>query len=228
MNEVKNNSTQFQIVNINPEPIGVFTLPKEKHLSYKKILWTIWNESPREMFQKYTDNKEHLCSGSNLNLFKSFSQLNNLKSDISKFIIEYTNYIGSACEDVIINSAWLNNSKKGSTLDYHFHSNSFVSANYFINFTPGNHSQLTFQNDRVFSGKYPDYPTFVIPSKDTPTIFNAPSIGLEAKEGQIFVWRSHKVHGYSEPNKEDNRLTLSLNSMPKILDNGKYSFSIIE
>ena len=220
------NQSKLQLVHINPEPIGIITLPTKKHLEYKNKIWSIWNNSSSEQRQKHTDLKEHLCNTSDQNLFNLFPQLSELKHDIMKFIISYIQQIGYECEEVIINSAWLNNSQKGSVLDFHFHSNSFISANYFIDFSAEKHSQLTFQNDRVFAGKSPSFQTLVIPRSKKPTIYNTECIGLNAKEGQIAIWRSHQIHGYSTPNNSGNRLTLSLNSIPKKMDNGKYSFYI--
>ena len=222
----KPEATKFQISNINPEPIGLFSLPIPKHLEYKKIIWSTWNSSTSKTKQKSSELKEHLCNASNQNLFNSFTQLSKLKEDIMNYLITYIKQIGYECDEITINSAWLNNSQKGSTLDFHFHSNSFVSANYFVDFSSATHSQLCFMNDRCFKGRAPAYPTFVIPQSEKKTIYTADAISLNAKEGQIAIWRSHLSHGYTTPNNSGNRLTLSLNAMPTKLDNGKYSINI--
>ncbi len=227
MEEVKED-IHFAIANINPEPIGIFTLPLKDHLKYKRIIQSIYNDAPEELFQQFDFEPytKHLCNSSNQNLFKAFPSLKELKIDLEKIIVAYIQKIGYLCDEIVINSAWLNNSQKESTLNYHFHSNSYVSANYFINFNPQVHSSLTFENDRVTRQSTPNGPIIDILKSEEKTIYTARNIGLDIKEGQVIVWRSNQAHGYYIPNKEDNRLTLSLNTMPKTLDNGSYRFDI--
>ena len=42
----KESDINFQIFNINPEPVGTFTLPEEKHLRYKEIINSILENAP--------------------------------------------------------------------------------------------------------------------------------------------------------------------------------------
>ncbi len=134
MEGAESKESKFQLLNINPEPIGIISLPHKKHLEYKELIWSIWNNSNNELKQKSNSHKEHLCNANDQNLFNSFPQLSELKHEMMKFIIFYIQQIGYECEEIIINSAWLNNSQKGSILDYHLHTNSFISANYFVDF----------------------------------------------------------------------------------------------
>ena len=229
MEEAKND-IHFAIANINPEPVGIFTLPLKEHLKYKELIQSVWENATEELFEQleFEPYSKHLCNSSNQNLFQSFPILNELKHDLKRVIIAYIQKIGYVCEEIVINSAWLNNSQKDSTLNYHFHSNSYVSANYFVNFDPKVHSSLTFENDRVTKQRIPNGPIIDIQKSEKKTIYTARNIALDIKEGQIIVWRSHQAHGYYIPNKGSDRMTLSLNSMPKTLDNGSYRFDISE
>ncbi len=226
--QADNQNIKFNICNINPEPIGLFTLPEAKHLKYKKYIQSIWEDSREEEIQqtKAEPHTRHICNKSNQNLFISYPHLKELKTDIQLMAIKYIQSIGYQCDEIIVNSAWLNKANKNAVLADHYHTNSYISGNYFVNFDSSKHSFLTFKNDRNSSVNNTSSPTLTCPEIDKKTIYTAISIGVKAKEGQIALWRSHLMHGYSNPNIGDNRITLSFNSMPKVLNDGIYSFSI--
>jgi uncharacterized protein (TIGR02466 family) len=218
-----------QIFNINPEPIALFTLPQEKHYRYKKEIQLIFENAPEHLNQKFRHEpySEHICNGVNQNIFNSFPELKELKSDINNILITYIQEIGFLCKEFVINSAWLNKSNKNATLTMHHHANSYISGNYFVNFDPTKHSSLIFQNDRRKGTNYRQ--TIEIPpTPSNSTTYNIDGCSLPAKEGQILIWRSNLNHGYMSPNKSDNRYTLSFNAMPKTLSTGAYTFTVSE
>ena len=214
-----------EIYNINPEPVGLFTLSQEKHSRYPIHMWN----APEKFNQKFKNEpySRHVCNEVNQNIFNSFDKLKELKSDINNILNTYIKNIGFLCDEFVINSAWVNKSNKNATLAMHHHANSYISGNYFVDFDPKKHSPLIFQNDRK-SGptnrQAIEIPS--IPSKSTA--YNIDAMTLPAKEGQILIWRSHVNHGYISPNKSDNRITLSFNAMPKTLSKGLYTFTVSE
>ena len=224
------NKNKFEIFNINPEPIGCFTLPLEKHLDYKKIIQSILENPPEDLIQEreHMKHTRQVCNTVNQNLFNSFPELKQLKSDIQQMLMEYIKSIGFVCDKFVINSAWLNSSQKGSVLNQHLHSNSYLSGNYFVNFDPLIHSTLTFQNDRS-TGVTHYAPTLTLPLiEGVKTLYTSNFVSIPAVEGQIIIWRSQCRHGYFAPNLGDDRLTLSFNSMPEILSTGAYTFKVSE
>ena len=142
-------------------------------------------------------------------------------------MVTYIKFIGFSCEEVVINSGWINRAKKGADLKYHYHTNAYVSGNYFVNFNPEVHTCLNFSNDRHHSQK-PLSQTIEIPIGEQPTVYNNPFARVVASEGQIVIWRSHMVHGYHKLNGADGRMTLSVNAMPAILSGGDYEFAVSE
>ena len=46
MEEAQIDKSQVQVLNINTDPVGLFTIPKGKHIKYKKELHTIEKEAP--------------------------------------------------------------------------------------------------------------------------------------------------------------------------------------
>jgi len=225
-----NEKTYLDILDINPEPIGLFTFPLSKHIKYKNQLKLIYENASNDLRQEFHNEKnvQHICNISNQNLFNSFSELNELKSDLQKFVLTYIEFLGYECDEIIINSAWLNKSDEKSTLAYHNHCNSYISANYFINYNPDLHSSLTFRNDRASLGRNQDFPFFKLKKSKKKSIYNSDVINIDANEGQVIVWRSNQSHGYFEPNKANGRMTLSLNSLPRTIDDGLYKFTISE
>jgi len=226
--EKSKNFISSQMFAINPEPIMVYTLPIEKHIKYKKEIQLILDNIPEDLNQKSSANPylEHVCNTENQNIFNSFPQLNELKSDIRNMALNFIKEIGFLCDEIIINSAWANKAKKDATLAFHRHANAYVSGNYFVNFNPEVHTCLNFSNDRHHSQK-PLSQTIELTAGE-PTVYNNPFAGVVASEGQIVIWRSHMVHGYHTLNGADGRMTLSVNAMPAILSGGDYEFAVSE
>ncbi|ABM76380.1 Hypothetical protein NATL1_18241 [Prochlorococcus marinus str. NATL1A] len=227
--ETESDKISSRIISVNPEPLGVFTLPIEKHLIYKKCIKTIAKNAPHDLRQKYNNEKytEHVCNQSNQNIFSSYPELADLKSDINTIILNYIDQIGFISKEIIINDAWVNISKENAILNWHYHANSFISGNYFVNFNSQVDSMLGFKNDRITGLRLS--PSMRIPdNRNKQTLYNTPMWKVNLKEGQIVLWRSHLSHGYDEPNKGKNRITLSFNSMPKICtdNDNRYSFQL--
>tara|TARA_Y100001968_G_scaffold317023_1_gene345547 strand:+ start:462 stop:788 length:327 start_codon:yes stop_codon:yes gene_type:complete len=107
--------------------------------------------------------------------------------------------------------------------------NSFLSGTYYINYNPKQHSKLTFRNDRILRG-YVRTPSLSIPRRnDINTPYNTEEIKINNFEGQVVLWKSNLIHGFSTPNPTDNRFTLSFNVLPKICSDGNiYSFEVKE
>tara|TARA_B100001250_G_scaffold414611_1_gene454618 strand:+ start:9295 stop:9969 length:675 start_codon:yes stop_codon:yes gene_type:complete len=216
-----------QIGNISPEPIGIFVLPDKKHLRYKELIQNIFNKAPIEYrrIHKHEPFAEHICNKKEQNAFVDFPELIELQKDIEDISLKYIKFIGYMCEELIINSAWINNSKKGAKLEYHYHTNSYISGNYFVNFDKNKHSRLNFRNDRHHQIA-PRIQAMQLEPTEKQTMYNDPFVGIDSTEGQIILWRSHMSHGYHQINQADDRLTFSFNAMPRNLSNGAYSFVV--
>ncbi len=214
-----------------PEPIGIFTLPQNKHLEYKASAESIFASAPdnTRRINGTNNDLEHICNFSNQNIFSIFPILKELEADLKHLALQYIDLIGFSCEKVVITDAWLNRAHINATQRPHNHNNSFLSGTYYINFDPKKHSQITFYNQRLHIGAS-NNPTISLPIRhEKPTPYNSKELLLYCKEGQVLIWKSHLIHGYKKPNKLKNRLTLSFNIMPKTCTDGNaYSFSVAE
>ncbi len=226
--EVKSN---FGLIPIMAEALGTLSLPTEKHLQYKSQLTEISISAPNE-HRRRRDNindLEHICNTKNQNLFKQYKILDDLKHTLIDYSLHYIKQTGFECNEVLITDAWLNRGGKDAILAPHTHNNSFISGTYYVNFDPDKHSCLRFFNDRMMP-QFARSPIISLPSrKDIQTPFNLEEMIVKVPEGTILFWKSHLIHGFTEPNPSDNRLTVSFNVMPKTCSDGDiYSFSVQE
>ena len=98
----------------------------------------------------------------------------------------------------------------------------------FVNFDPNKNSQLGFLNDRV-KNAHARVPSIEIDRDDkVQTPWNIQEYLAGCEEGTVLLWKSHLIHGFTAPDKgENNRLTLSFNTIPKICSQGdQFSFSV--
>lgn len=216
------------VANINPEPIGIFTLPTERHLKYKNALEKIVKEIPKDSELFAFDKLSYrICHNFDQHIFEQFESLSDLQEDIHTVLLSYLRRTGYLCDQMVINDAWANMDGKNSTLGFHYHTNSYLSGTYYVNFDNENHTPLSYSNDRLTADrKGPGID--IQENRNSPTIYNQKLISVPIKEGSILIWRSHLTHGFAKPNKEGNRLTLSFNAMPKTCRNtvGHYSFTV--
>ena len=223
------------VANINPEPIGIFTLPNHKHLKYKKTLEKICEETPNDSElisgSKKLDGINNLsyriCHDNDQHIFEQFEILSDLKEDIHTVLLSYIKRTGYLCDQMVINDAWVNMDGRNSSLGFHYHTNSFLSGTYYVSFDKEKHTSLNFVNDRLTANR--KGPGIDIPiNEDSPTVYNQKFLSVPIEEGKILIWRSHLTHGFVKPNIADDRLTLSFNAMPKTCRNtaGHYSFTV--
>jgi uncharacterized protein (TIGR02466 family) len=127
-------------------------------------------------------------------------------------------------ERMICVGSWVNIYRESSGQDSHFHGNSLISANYFLNFQ--NHTPLTFWNPQAST-------RHVTPALNTDRKAHLQNPGnfswanLPCNEGEIMFfpsWLNHSVECLSN----NNRVTISMNFMPnKVMWEG-YGFEIAE
>ena len=127
------------------------------------------------------------------------------------------NSLGYICEDVVVTECWLNVCKQGGFQPLHNHGNSFVSGTFFLNFTVGKHSPLTF-----FNVKNSIEPFMTLKSRE-----RRDRAIVQHAEGTLLLWPSHTGHGY-EKNLQEGRITISFNAMPMFVSTANnYGYKIV-
>lgn len=137
--------------------------------------------------------------------------------------IYITEVLGYKLEDgVFVTDSWINVCNKGGFQQPHFHTNSFISGTYYVNFDKDlGHSPLTFQSPS--SSSYISKPSISL-EKINPTPYTTDS-NCYPQNGDLVLWQSHLLHGHFG-NEADNRISVSMNFMPKIISTGQYGFRV--
>ena len=126
-------------------------------------------------------------------------------------------------DGVIITDSWLNVCGSGGMQAPHYHTNSYISGLYYVNFDADIHAPTYFyktQSGHMFAPTTPNISLMT----DTNTKFTEPQQFI-AQEGELILWSSELIHGY-KTNQGDTRVTLSFNIMPKIVSSGEYGWKV--
>lgn len=135
---------------------------------------------------------------------------------------DYTKNLLKLESEMFVTLAWINQTNSTCVMSKHNHGNSFFSGTYYLNFDLELHEPLTFTKELEFAAQTPYMG--IMPYKYNN--FNAPGYRISnLKEGEFIVWPSHLLHGHG-PNKGDNRISISMNFLPKYISNGIYKFKI--
>lgn len=136
-----------------------------------------------------------------------------------KFIIEILGY--TLHDDVMITDSWINVCQKNGWQTPHYHTNSYISGTYYVNYKE-EHSPLLFNNKDSYYSSQPSIQLEVF----KPTAYNSNRI-IKPIEGDLVLWQSHLTHGY-DTNNLDDRITISFNIMPTFINSGKYGYKIVK
>lgn len=150
--------------------------------------------------------------------FRNFKQW--CEKSCEKFITET---LGYELEDgVFVTDSWINVCNTGGFQQPHFHTNSFISGTYYVNYDKDlGHSPLVFQSPSncTYIGKQA---ISLAKVKETP--YNSDTVCFP-QNGDLILWQSHILHGHFD-NNADDRISISMNFMPKVLSTGQYGFRV--
>jgi uncharacterized protein (TIGR02466 family) len=131
--------------------------------------------------------------------------------------------LGYNISEMIITDSWLNLCDKGGGQYPHFHGNAYISGTYYVNFKQG-HAPLCFRHPE--NSTHSHFPTITLQSdKSNPNKYNS-DVFVFPEEGELVMWQSNLTHGYTE-NQLDGRISISMNFMPSIVANDKYSYRVV-
>jgi uncharacterized protein (TIGR02466 family) len=151
-------------------------------------------------------------------------KLKNFKTWMEKTCTEFVRgTLGYNIGEMIITDSWLNLCDKGGGQYPHFHGNAYISGTYYVNFRQG-HAPLCFRHPE--NSTHSHFPTITLQSdKSNPNKYNS-DVFVFPEEGELIMWQSNLTHGYTE-NQLDSRISISMNFMPSIVANDKYSYRVV-
>ena len=124
----------------------------------------------------------------------------------------------------IVTDCWVNEALEDDAHQkWHMHSNSILSATYYLNYDPSIHEPLTFISPVWQAGTSPtlELNTTVLNK------YNSTSFTPEYHEGAFLIWSSHLKHGYHGNKFNKGRMSISMNYLPKTIKSYIYSFDIV-
>ena len=121
-------------------------------------------------------------------------------------------------ETVQVTDSWFNISDKGGYQHPHFHSNSYLSCIYYVNFDPEkDHVNTHFTREESLY-----FPVMLGLMRNKFTDYNQDN-QIQVNEGELMIFPHKIIHGYNN-NEGSNRITLSMNMMLTIVTNGDYGW----
>ena len=220
-----------ELLEFFPEVVGVYTYDEEKHKVVKNICEDIKKKIGKgnaEFNLNQSDSSlSHYFNSSNSYLFDytpEFKEFEEWTMDCAyHFMTKVHNYIIEEDNSVLITDAWMNVAGERTRQVEHNHHNSLMSGTYYVNKEDWVHEGLEFYKKRMenhpFIAHIRDYGNETKYTRNIET--------LQVKEGSLLLWASHLYHGYRGVlNIWPDRTTISMNFLPRRIDNGKYAFTI--
>lgn len=209
----------MKTIDLFPSP--VYATSYSGHSDLKKQILNILKEASFESNQ-ISENLFHYKNSKNHSILydESFLDFKNWLEDRCYYYV--TELLGYHLDDkIIVTDSWLNKCNTGGFQYPHYHTNSYISGTYYVNFEEG-HAPLIFVNDDISS--YVPMQTISLEKNKTPSKYNSDTI-LFPEESELYLWQSHLTHGVSD-NKKDNRISISMNFMPTSMTNQRYGYKV--
>ena len=209
-----------------PQILGVYKFDKNEELK-KEITNQISIYKGTE-YEQSNDGQGivHYFNDFNQNFFDDQRETIDVIEDLRAFIIRKTNLFADEAgfdhRGFSITDSWINVSGKNSYQDAHNHCNSFISGTYYVSYDPEKHPPLQFTNPN----NYRTYPTFHLDRLDRKNhVFGEKYECHWLEEGMLVLWQSGMYHGYPM-NRNENRISISMNMFPRVLKRGAYGASM--
>jgi len=124
--------------------------------------------------------------------------------------IEFWNGIGWKCDDLICCQAWVNNMSDGGQINWHYHSNSMISAVYYLDVTE-------YSGGTVFKSTKNPLETMIQTEISNTTPYTVGEFLMPAIQDTLLLFPSYINHTSQINTMPTKRLTVSMNFMPTVL-----------
>ena len=208
----------MEVLEILPQPLGIVPCPF--HDEVKALIKKEITKGQKDLESNpNTDELVHIDHYSVLDK-PEFHKLRDWVEEQSAIFLE--NVMGEYVQEgVVVTDSWINICDDGGSQAPHYHTNSYVTALYYVNFNE-NHTPTYFAKTTGVQ-IYPNTANLTLPHTNN-TRFNQMD-EVRPNEGDLFLWPSTIIHGY-KTNREDNRITLAINVMPRMMTNGDYGWKV--
>jgi len=202
-------------------PVRVSQISYQNHIALKQHVNKLIDKHRDTDIQSdngYSTQLTHMFQGEEL---LNTTELLDFKKFLSDSCFKYVDTVlGKLVDEMVVTECWLNICNKGGKQIPHSHMNSYVSGTYYVN-VENTHQGLTFYNKQSRTHNTP-FLRMLDNNKSSDTEQFSVNHNLE---GTLLLWPSHIYHGYPENNK-DNRISISMNFMPRTVQGENYSFTV--
>jgi hypothetical protein len=186
----------MEVVNILPTPVAIIPCPF--HDKVKENILTEIEEQKLNQLSYNTNSRalSHIGHYSVLQNDVKFGRFRNWCEQQAEYYAKEIkgDYIQ---ETVQVTDSWINVADKGGYQHPHYHSNSYLSAVYYVNYDNEKHISTNFTREELI-----------------------------VNEGELIIFPAQIIHGYDD-NQFQDRVTLSMNMMPTIVTNGDYGWRCV-
>jgi len=203
-----------------PKPVSSKKYPN--HIDLKKIVLEILKNSSSLEENNISNKLFHYKNNSKLSLLYDEIFLD-FRVWAEETCYEYvTEIVGYHLDDkIIVTDSWLNKCDAGGYQYPHYHTNSYISGTYYLNFENG-HSPIMFRHEN--SSTHPHIQTIILGKTNVSTRYNVDAM-IYPEESELYLWQSHLTHGVPDNNLDD-RITISMNFMPTVVSNERYGYKV--
>ena len=213
----------MEVVNILPTPVLIVECPFHDKVKQNMLDDIEEQKSNQLSYNANSKALKHVGHYSVLNEDKKYGRFRNWCEQQGEYYAKevFGHYIQ---ETVAVTDSWYNISDKGGYQHPHFHSNSYLSCIYYVNFdVTKDHVNTHFTREE--SLYYPVMPSLTLMQKKF-TDHNQDD-QVQVKEGELMIFPAQTIRGYQD-NQGDNGVTLSMNMMPTIVTNGDYGWRVVQ
>jgi uncharacterized protein (TIGR02466 family) len=205
-------------IDLFPTPVAKYQ--KQDHVEFKKIINELMQSTPTDKIFKGLGNISHYYNQGDL--IEHNPKLEPFMIWIKECVKDYASrFFGIVDAEFIDLNVWIN-SNSGGVQPGHIHNNSYFSATYYVQLDPLKHVGLDFFNPKTATSRNP----FIDVESSVETEYNTPSHKLSVEQGDLLIWPSECLHGYTQPEVDEPRISISMNFMPSIVKSSLYGFKV--
>jgi uncharacterized protein (TIGR02466 family) len=225
---------EFENFELFPKVVTIYKYDKEKIERIKEICNDVQErikEGDKEFNVNFVDNSlKHYYNDSWSSLLHEEKELEEFRIWVEEcakhFMTQVLDYEIDEDIPVITTDSWLNVCGERTTQVKHNHNNCIVSGTYYVDRQEWVHAGIEFYRPHIelqpaLSQKRP--------RDDNSNKYTRYIETLYPSSGDLLLWSSEMIHGYNGiTNFWEGRTSISMNFLPQVIDNGKYSFTIKE
>ena len=228
------NSENFELF---PQVVTRYHYDDEKTLDIQKICEEISEKigpGDKNYNENYADpSLKHYYNQSTSSLLHEIPELKDFRLWTEEcarhFMTEVLDYIIEDENVILTTDSWLNVAGERTNQMKHNHHNSLISGTFYVNRSEWVHAGIEFYRPNIELHPMIVHRNRTNHENDQSNKYRRNIETLYPSTGDLLLWSSEMLHGYyGITNFMGDRTSISMNYLPKTVNNGKYSFTVKE